>query len=135
MIKDLPEDLDSIPELRRSPGEGNGYPLQYLAWRTPWTVEPGSPLSMGLWRVRHDWATNTFRKSDRIQRLKYKKLIQCGVKFVLPYYNYISLRKYFGIYKSHHWACCLFYILMSLCLKTLLQLGYKVEINSQNSTE
>ena len=34
-------DLGSIPELGRSPGEGNGYPLQYsciLAWRIPWTV-------------------------------------------------------------------------------------------------
>ena len=33
--------LGSIPELGRSPREGNGYPLQYsciLAWRIPWTV-------------------------------------------------------------------------------------------------
>ena len=28
-------DLGSIPGLRRSPGEGKGYPLQYLAWRIP----------------------------------------------------------------------------------------------------
>ena len=32
-------DLDSIPGLGRSPGEGNGYPLQYLAWRIPRTEE------------------------------------------------------------------------------------------------
>ena len=25
-----------------------------LAWRTPWTVEPGGPQSMGHKRVRHD---------------------------------------------------------------------------------
>jgi len=31
-------DLGSICGLGRSPGEGNGYPLQYLAWRIPWTV-------------------------------------------------------------------------------------------------
>ena len=31
-----------------------------LAWRTPWTEEPGGLQSMGLHRVRHDWATNTF---------------------------------------------------------------------------
>ena len=31
-----------------------------LAWRVPWTEEPGSLQSMGLPRVRHDWATNTF---------------------------------------------------------------------------
>ena len=31
-----------------------------LAWRVPWTEEPGRPQSMGLQRVRHEWATNTF---------------------------------------------------------------------------
>ena len=31
-----------------------------LAWKTPWTEEPGGLLSMGLQRVRHDWATYTF---------------------------------------------------------------------------
>ena len=25
-----------------------------LAWRIPWTEEPGGPQSMGLQRVRHD---------------------------------------------------------------------------------
>ena len=30
-----------------------------LAWRIPWTVEPGELQSMGLQRVRHDLATNT----------------------------------------------------------------------------
>ena len=86
----------SIPGLRRSPGEGIGYSLQYswaslvaqkvknpsamwktwvwslgwkdplegmathssiLAWRIPWTEKPGGLQSMGLQRVRHDWAT------------------------------------------------------------------------------
>ena len=28
-----------------------------LAWRIPWTEEPGGLQSMGLQRVRHDWAT------------------------------------------------------------------------------
>ena len=31
----------SIPVLGRSPGEVNGYPFQYLAWKIPWTEEPG----------------------------------------------------------------------------------------------
>ena len=30
-----------------------------LAWRMPWTEEPGRLQSMGLQRVRHDWVTNT----------------------------------------------------------------------------
>ena len=31
-----------------------------LAWRIPWTEEPGGLESMGSQRVGHDWATNTF---------------------------------------------------------------------------
>ena len=43
-----------IPVSGRSPGEGNGYPLHILDWRTPWTEEPGGLQSMGSQRVRHD---------------------------------------------------------------------------------
>ena len=42
-------DLGSIPGSERSPEEGNGYPLQYFAWRIPWTEEP-----VGSQRVGHD---------------------------------------------------------------------------------
>ena len=31
-----------------------------LAWRIPWTEEPGGLQSMGSQRVRQDWAANTF---------------------------------------------------------------------------
>ena len=31
-----------------------------LAWRIPWTEEPGRLLSMGLQRVGHDWANNMY---------------------------------------------------------------------------
>ena len=47
-------DLGSIPGLRRSPGEGIGNPLQYLACRIPWTEEPGSLQSLWSQSVRHD---------------------------------------------------------------------------------
>ena len=30
------------------PGEGHGNPLQILAWRIPWTEEPGGLQSLGL---------------------------------------------------------------------------------------
>ena len=30
-----------------------------LAWRVPWTEEPGGLQSMGLQRVGHDWMTHT----------------------------------------------------------------------------
>ena len=31
-----------------------------LSWRIPWTWDPGGLQSMGLQRVRHNWATNIF---------------------------------------------------------------------------
>ena len=38
--------------------EGMATYSQILAWRIPWTEEPGGSQSMGSQRVRHDWATN-----------------------------------------------------------------------------
>jgi len=32
-----------------------------IAWRIPWTEEPGGLQSMGLQRVRHGRATNTLK--------------------------------------------------------------------------
>ena len=40
-------DTGLIPGLGRSPGEGNGNPLQFLAWKIPWTEEPSGLQSMG----------------------------------------------------------------------------------------
>ena len=34
-------DVSSLPGLGRSPGEGNGYPLQYSGLSILWTEEPG----------------------------------------------------------------------------------------------
>ena len=44
-------DLSLVPGLGRSPGEGNGYPLQNLCWENSGTS--GKLKSMGLQRVRH----------------------------------------------------------------------------------
>ena len=45
-----------------------------LAWRIPWTEEPGGLQSMGSQKVRHDWATNAFRSS---KPLGYKCTYTC----------------------------------------------------------
>ena len=45
-------DLGSIPGSGRSPGQGNGNPLQYSWWKIPWTKEPGGLQFTGLQRVR-----------------------------------------------------------------------------------
>ena len=50
-------DMSSIPGLRRSPGEGNGNPLQYSSWEVPWTEKPGGLQSMGSQRVGRNLAT------------------------------------------------------------------------------
>ena len=39
--------LGSVPGLGGSRGEGNGNPLQHLAWRIPQTEEPGRVQFMG----------------------------------------------------------------------------------------
>ena len=46
-------DAGSIPGLGRSPGEGNGNPLQYSCLGNPWTEEPGGLQSM---RSQKSWA-------------------------------------------------------------------------------
>ena len=56
------QDPSSIPGWGGSPGEGNGYPLQY-SFLIPGTQEPGGLQSMGSQRALHDWVTDTFTKS------------------------------------------------------------------------
>ena len=58
--------LGSICGSGRSSGEGNGNPRQYSCLgefhgqRIPWTEEPDGLQSVGLQRIRNDWATNIF---------------------------------------------------------------------------
>ena len=47
-------DASLIPRSGRSPGGGQGNPLHILAWRIPWTEEPGGLQSIGAQRVGHD---------------------------------------------------------------------------------
>ena len=53
-------DLGLISGLRRSPGEGNGYPLQYSCLENSRDRGPSGLQFMDLQRVRDDWATNNF---------------------------------------------------------------------------
>ena len=59
MVKNPPADTGdakgtgSSPGLQRSPGVGNGNPLQYSCWEIPCTEDPGSLPSMSLQRVGH----------------------------------------------------------------------------------
>ena len=54
-VKKLPtnaEDVGSIPGSGRSPGEGDGNPLQYSCLENPWREEPGWLQSMEVSRSR-----------------------------------------------------------------------------------
>ena len=50
-------DLGLIPGLGRSPGEGNGNPLQYSSLRNPMDRGVWCATVHGVTRVRHDLAT------------------------------------------------------------------------------
>ena len=50
MVKNLPAnagDTISLPGLGRSPGEGHATHSSILAWRIPWTEEPGGLQFVG----------------------------------------------------------------------------------------
>ena len=55
----IARDVDSISRSGRSPGGGHGNPLQYSAWRIPWSEESGRLQSIGLQRFRGDWSNWT----------------------------------------------------------------------------
>ena len=51
VVRNMPAnagDMCSIPGSGRSPARGNGNPLRILAWRIPWTQEPGGLQPMGM---------------------------------------------------------------------------------------
>jgi len=51
----------SIPGLRRSPGEGNATPSSILAWRIPWTEEPGWAWAIVHWITKSwTWLSNQY---------------------------------------------------------------------------
>ena len=57
VIKNSPAnagDAGLISGLGRSPGERNGNPLQYLAWKIPRTEDPGGLQFTGSQRIRHN---------------------------------------------------------------------------------
>ena len=59
-------DLGSNPGLGRSRGEGNAIHSSTIAWKIPWTEEPGRLQSMGSQRVTteqlHDFMTTSALK-------------------------------------------------------------------------
>ena len=65
-----------------------------LAWRIPWTEEPGRLQSMGSQRVGHNWVTDTqydhFNEGCQILQIK-----------IQPYYISEKNKNFFSINISH----------------------------------
>ena len=62
MVKNLPTILETqVCSLGwEDPLEDMAIPSSILAWKIPWTKEPGGLQSMGLQRVGHNQATDIF---------------------------------------------------------------------------
>ena len=73
---------------------GGGDPLEkemathssILAWRIPWTEEPGGSQSMGLHRVRHDWSNFV---QEHVQWPQYKSLFRFSFIFIDSLLTYL----------------------------------------------
>ena len=87
------EDLDSIPELGRFPGEGKGYPLQYSSLEYSMDC-----MVHGSQRAGHDWATFT---------RYYIFILFIIVKFIYFYFWLCHTRDY---------SCCSEQELLSSCV-------------------
>ena len=62
MVKNLPAMQETrVLSLGRKDPLEKGMPTHtsILAWRIPWTEEPGGPQCTGRHRLRHDWASDT----------------------------------------------------------------------------
>ena len=63
-----------------------------LAWKIPWTGEPGGLQSMGLQRVRHKWVTKNVRMHAYLSVYKKYKIwsnsmLKCRI-LVVKWYNF-----------------------------------------------
>ena len=74
--------MGSIPGSGRSPGEGHGNHSSILAWRIPWTEEPGELQPRGSQREGHDWGINTHIRHEH-WAIKHLLVIITGVAILI----------------------------------------------------
>ena len=73
----------SIPGWGRSPGIGNGNPLQYPCWKIPWTEQSGGLQSMGSQRVEYDLEIEQQQKHGEQKEYDIEK-INCKIRDINP---------------------------------------------------
>ena len=61
MVKNLPAMQETQVQSmgQEDPLENGMATHSSIAWRIPWTEEPGGLQSLELQRIKHDWVTNT----------------------------------------------------------------------------
>ena len=102
-----------------------------LAWRIPWTEEPGRLQPTGLQRVRHDWATNTISRFITIPiiiliRLNIeidKLILKCTWKYKQP-------SRYKGfLFRGKYQTFVLIFFSSSMMLRCGISEGIDIKIN------
>ena len=96
MVKDLPAnagDLGSIPDSGRSLEKEMATHSSILAWRIPWTEEPGELQSMGLQRVGHNSGTEYVHKAEGIgeEVIQGIKADSCAARAALGTQFYVNM--------------------------------------------
>ena len=82
-----------------------------LAWKTPWTEEPKGLQSIGLQRVRHNWAINT----HRILNIKERTWSFFGRRsFFVPYLNGRAWRQHVSTFNIMILTCKITYCLVQI---------------------
>ena len=103
-------DTSSIPGSWRSLEVGTTTHSTILAWRIPWTEEPGGLQSMGSQRVRHDWGglarVHTHKSNTHVWRCPAPTMFPLrGVE--LPSVHLVAEAKTLGPSWTPHFPHCL----------------------------
>ena len=129
-------DVGPIPGSGRSPGGGNGNPLQYSCLENPWTEEPSRLQSMESHRVGHNWRYITSKhtqpayrfltRSHELLNMIHPSFLSLITRIIFPpvsnliffisiwclirstFEIHISKNIIFLIYISNHYNVCIF---------------------------
>ena len=106
-------DLGSISGSGRSPGEGNGYPLQYSCLENPMDRGAWQVQSVGSQRVRHSRATNFHfffppPNLSSMDHLSLTNLESLDLWRIIPWkichISFVTIRAQNG--NASQWKCC-----------------------------
>ena len=116
IVKNLPanagdiRDACSIPGLGRSPGEGNGNPLQYSCLE--------NPMDRGAW-----WATDCGVTKSQIQLKQLSMHTQCLIIWIIPLLICVFIHQtlHYFFFFFYHKCCyeCFIEVLVQMCASFL----------------